>query len=421
VIAVVLFCVLCAALCVVTLRCLERGGHLAAQLVVCKAVLYLVVPAFINALALQGQYSVTLGQLLGVLLFFVAALAAAAIVRSIDERACGPASSAAAAAIEVPRSHVLILTFVCLALWLLNVYAWIEYDLFFRRIGTEQIAQVYAGLPGPVRVGLRLWDVLMGPGLILLVVFYWRDLRGIGRAVVVILCAGFVVYTIIASRLLMLDFFLLLLVARQTRFRQFIKYAPLLLIPAFATFFLRAGFELDTARGQVWSQWVERVDCFSVVGEIDERMWSASDPLLGGSWIDATFGRLRALVDPSFREAFVASAETGSKNAIAASFALRGKGPDYVSCIVSDVYGNLWLPGMFFIGFALVLLTALLERNLHVAHSLHDRLFLVATLACVLIFEHDLSDVVNLIVVAWAAALAFSWAGWSWQRATRPV
>jgi hypothetical protein len=166
---------------------------------------------------------------------------------------------------------------------------------------------------------------------------------------------------------------------------------------------------------------VERVDCFSVIGEIDERMWSASDPLLGESWVDPTLSRLRALVDPAFREAFVASAETGSKNAIAASFALPGKGADYVSCIVSDVYGNLWLPGMFFIGFALVLLAALLERNLHVAHSLHDRLFLVATLAFVLIFEHDLSDVVILIVVAWAAALALCWVGWSWERATRPL
>jgi hypothetical protein len=417
-IAIVLFSILCAVACVAMLVWLGRDHELAAQFVVCKAALYMLVPAFLNALALGDQYSVTLGQLCATLLLFAGALAGVAFVRARNGHSRDGGMSAMTVAPPVPRSHLMILMGFCLIVFAVNVVAWFQYDTFIRRIGTEQVAALYAGLPSPVRIGMRLWDVLMGPILIVLVAFYWKALKLVGKTAVCLMCAMFVVYTIITSRLLMLDFALLLLIARRARFMRFVKFLPLLLIPAIATFLMRSGFDVQEVRGQVWSQWVERVDCFSVVGEIDKGMWTASDPLLGESWMSSTLGRVRALVDPTYREAFLASAETGSKNAINSSFAL-GKGADYVSCIVSDVYGNLWLPGMFLIGFVLVWLASVLERHLHRSRDLHDKLFFTAGLATVLIFERDLSDGANVLLLLWGAALAICWAAWSWQRATR--
>lgn len=421
-IAVVIFCLVCAAACVMTLVWLERDGQLAAQFVICKAALYLLIPAFINAVVLPDTYTVTVGQLLAVALFFAGAGVAAVLMdrRNATRFRVRAVSPSAFTAREVPPAHVMILLLGVLVLWLVNVYAWIAYDLFFRRIGTENIAQLYASLPSGIRVGLRLWDIFMGPSLILLMTYYWHALRTLGKTMVSVLCAGYVIYGTITSRLAVLDFFLLLLIVRQAHFRTFFKFIPLLLVPAIVTFALRADLASQTIRGQIWSQWAERVDCFSLLGEIDNRMWSASDPLMGKTWMDATFGRVRIMFDPTFREAYLASAETGSKNAIAAAFGLD-KGPDYVSCIVSDVYGNLWLPGTFLIGFALVLLAATFERRLRAARNIYDRLFLVAALAMVLIFERDLNEVVFFIVLIWVSALAFCWAGWPWQRSSRLV
>jgi hypothetical protein len=201
------------------------------------------------------------------------------------------------------------------------------------------LASVYAELPAYARLSLRLWEILLGAALTYLLLSGVELPKPMKFSVAAMWIVYFL-FTFLSSRLLVVDLLLLAMITRRVQPRTAVLGAwPAAGIFAVGTYMARVGFDVDKARDDFWSQWVERLDCFSLLREIDTSMWTNSPPLLGRPWIEGIGSRALAFVSPRYQGQFIGAAETGSKNAISRAFALF-KDADYPTCMLSDMYAN---------------------------------------------------------------------------------
>ena len=364
-----------------------RLTDVVAPFVLAQGFAYLVVAPFVVALSTgsEAQYFPIIGK---ALLLFLLPLT---FFLYMPEKA--PARPIVNVAVNRLRLRVSALLIV-----LYEVLYWhtaLSLDLLTRRIGTEQVAEVFAGLGVGDLVILRSHDilVLVLPALLSIVAVRarGRSERMLGWGLAGVTFASFVLHTFLNSRLQFVIGIVLLaavlLQARPVRLsgRKFLVVAAAACVVLYALAVI-SNLRAAVATGQEltlsvlmpgvlqdspavesvgMSEWVHRLDCVDLIARMEPSL-DRHGLEWGAAWRTPIFMLFGGLTDPSEYEAIKGDAVTTAK-----AYLLQRHTDlsflDYYSCALTDAYGNFGSLGMlfaaFYFGGAVTLVTRMLRSS----------------------------------------------------------
>lgn len=302
---------------------------------------------------------------------------------------------------------------------LLYLYEIISNNIVFRRIGTDNIAEIFSGLSGSTLFIVRSYELVAIPVIaFLLFMCYskhvsvpkrqkWKLRQTLWFSMLIIGCMY-----LINSREQILDLIIFCLCAGVTlgilnlHRKGVIAIAGTILLGVYLTLIVaniritllnQSNFYSQVlnpfhsfqqqSNDEIVSNWVSRLDCINLINLMQPQL-NVQGFAFGEAWatpIMVTFGQL---FDPSYVREAKASASTTAKNYLIQNYTNLGV-HDYYSCSMTDVYGNFGFIGFPFAAFFFAAMYAFLARILNNKYSLKAILAGLILASYMLVFEQD--------------------------------
>lgn len=272
------------------------------------------------------------------------------------------------------EAKLILFSLFFLTLEVLFIILAFKNDMYFRRIGTEKIAEAVSGLDLFTLTILRTHDLVVLPVITLLAILtptLKLQIRDGTRILVymtyAIIVCSFIVFAVMNSRALLVFLVMALLYAKLVTSNAKIKLSGRMSILLAGALFYglivisnirNHGIEADvyhilnpasfvteenSSAFNKW-EWTQRLDCVALIAQMDNSLQQKGYEW-GGAWerpLIAAFGPLVGLDRAvEYKAMGITTAKTYLME-VHTDIVLK----DYPSCMVTDLWGNFWIYGL---------------------------------------------------------------------------
>ncbi len=295
-----------------------------------------------------------------------------------------------------------------------------SYGLLFRRIGWESLAMAYIDLPQWAFAVIRIFDRTGLPLICLLVVamvhvsnWFWQ----LATALTLVAVGGaYLFVSAMNSRLSVLQAIVVtFVVMAYWGWRSRRSTARMMLYAILATMLglwgikvalnVRTAFEFEGIRPEHFNpfssasaaliaetSYAERLNCVDLMARITPEAIDRGYPL-GSAWWPTVIVTLGGIVAPDLVQEYKMSLTTSAKHVLLREYAGLQL-PDYPSCALTDIYGNLGPLGMLIAAVVFAWLIILTTRWLSRPHAGWQLVVSLVLLQALTVFEADFSAIV---------------------------
>ncbi|MGF6754850.1 hypothetical protein [Paraburkholderia sp. GAS42] len=283
------------------------------------------------------------------------------------------------------RRSVVLFGVVSISLLALYYARALSVGYFFRRIGSEEAAQLFASLGFGDLLLIKFHD-MAAPAILLLSVVAIRERNAPGwmKIVGLVFAADVFTFAILNSRITLIAIFVFIGIMmlwtglRPMRlFMRLVIVSPLFIYLMIVLINFRSGFLVGSTDfiaalnpfmaspgpSQATShEWVDRVNCFDLIQIMSPALEQRGFPM-GGAWYSPFISLFGPLIGSPEASALKAAGMTTSK-AYMISHYTDMAAIDYQSCGLTDAYGNLGPGGFAVAGFANGIVMGMVTRAL---------------------------------------------------------
>lgn len=247
-------------------------------------------------------------------------------------------------------------------------------NMYFRRIGTKEIAEVVSGLDLFTLIILRTHDLVVLPVIVLLAILIPAlklQVKDGARIVVymtfaIVICS-FIIFSMMNSRGLLVFLAMALLYAKlvtgNAKIKSSGRISMLLAVALFYGLIVISNIRNHGIEADVWDilnpasfvteensnafnkwEWIQRLDCVGLIAQMDNSLQRIGYEW-GGAWERPLISAFGPLVGLDRAVEYKAMGITTAKTylmEVHTDIVLK----DYPSCMVTDLWGNFWIYGL---------------------------------------------------------------------------